>query len=95
MQKKCFKQVDILYMNTYPPVDWEESFNSHHLTVHLPQVFQNGSVITSHVCSFLNYLSLFPGGKKREGGMQLIQCKWKAFEAPYGDDVITVRQLIT
>lgn len=59
LQKHIF-----VYMNTYPPSDWEESFNSHHIMVHLPRVFQNGSIITSHVCSFLNYLSLFPGGKK-------------------------------
>lgn len=76
------------------PNDCKESFNSHYIMVHLPRVFQNGSIITSHVCSLLNYLSLFPGGK-RQGGRQLIQCKWKAFEAPYGEDVITVRQLIT
>lgn len=59
----------LLYINTHPLSDWEESFNSHHIMVHLPRVFQNGSIITSHVCSLLNYLSLFPGGKKdREEG---------------------------
>lgn len=47
-----------------PNHDGKESFNSHHIMVHLPRVFQNGSIITSHVCSLLNYLSLFPGGKK-------------------------------
>lgn len=58
-----------VYMNTYPPSDWGKSFNSHHIMVHLPRVSQNGSIITSHVCSLLNYLSLFPGGKKdREEG---------------------------
>lgn len=76
------------------PSGCKESFNSCYIMVHLPRVLQNGSIITSHVCSLLNYLSLFPGGKRREG-RQLIQCKWKAFEAPYGEDVITVRQLIT
>lgn len=76
------------------PSDCKESFNSCYIMVYLPWVFQNGSIITSHVCILLNYLSLFPGGE-RQGGRQLIQCKWKAFEAPYGEDVITVRRLIT
>lgn len=76
------------------PNDWKESFNSCYLMVYFPWVLQNGSIITSHVCILLNYLSLFPEGK-RQGGRQLIQCKWKAFEAPYGEDVITVRRLIT
>lgn len=67
--EECCSHIYSLYMNTYPPSDWEGSFNSHHIMVHLPRVFQNGSIITSHVCSLLNYLSLFPGGKKdREEG---------------------------
>lgn len=93
--KERLREKDYTYICIHlSPNDCKESFNSRYIMVHLPGVFQNGSIITSHVCSLLNYLSLFPGGK-RQGGRQLIQCKWKAFEAPYGEDVITVRQLIT